>query len=205
MSKENNKETLTDARASYLYLEQVFAESKTCWESMRKFLQDHNYVAAELMTKIDYPIETLTLAIIGQNMSALVAYSPLFNNNRAQAGRLEDWTLFNLLSDFSKKLPWTSEETLAKIRHWERLDYQLVSQLKDSGRNPFGDLTGHLLGELLGDNIRNLCQPGTDHLNHFLLTFMADTFTIACSTSFLFWKKTTETYQIIQETPLWDA
>jgi len=201
----NTRESLTDPKASYLYIEQVFEESKKCWESIRSFLQNHKQIGPELMNKFIYPSETISLAIIGQNMSALVAYSPLFHSNREQAARLEDWTLFNLLSEFSEKLPWTPEETLAKVRHWEQIDYQLVKRLKDIGRNPFGDLTGHLLREFLGDDILKLCQSGTTHLDHFIHTILADMFTIACTTSFSFWKNIIENYQIIQEKPLWDV
>jgi hypothetical protein len=192
------RESLTEARASYLYLEHVFKESAKGWESIREFIESHKQIGRELIQKIEYPSETLSLAIIGQNLSALVAFSPLFQNKRDEATRLEDWTLFSLLSDFAEMIPWPPEETLSKVRRWQQLHYQLVSQMKDTGRNPFGDLTGNLLGELFGDNLLNLCQPNTTHIDHFLLTAIADMFTITCSTSFSYWKTTTEKYNLIQ-------
>lgn len=200
----DTRESLTDARASYLYLEHVFRQSAKGWESIREFMESHKQIGRELTQKIEYPSELLSLAIIGQNLSALVAYSPLFQNKRDEAARLADWTMFSLLSDFAEKIPWTPEETLAKVRRWQQLDYQLVSQAKDTGRNPFGDLTGHLLGELFGDNILKLCQPNTNHIDHFLLTAIADMFTITCSASFSYWKITTEKFNLIKEKQPWN-
>lgn len=199
LSNENNKEQITELKASYLYLKYVFDQSKGGWEGIKEAIEKYNRQGYKIVHKVISPTEKLALSVIGINTNAILNYSPLFQNNRNQATRIEHYVLFSLLSDFSNILPWSPEETLTQVRHWQRLDNKLVKELKQIGKNPFGDLAGYFLCELFGDNVIDLCQKGTTNIDHFILSIIADLYTLLCSNSFLYWKKTIDNYILIRE------
>jgi hypothetical protein len=162
-------------------------------------IENHFRSGHKIVLKSNNPVEILALSIIGQNTNALMTYSPLFQNNREQASRIEYFTLLSLLSDFSDTFPWSLEEILSQVRKWQLLDNKFIEQLKTMGKNPFGNLAGYFLCEIYGHNVISLCQKGTTNIDQFLLTNIADLYTILCSSSFSYWKTTLDKYELICE------
>jgi hypothetical protein len=194
---ERKRSQVTEARASYLYVEHAFIESAKGWAAMRDVIVKHAPVGADLIAQVSNPEILLTITVLGSNLSSMMNYSPIFKDKRQQATRLEEWILFSLLSDFRDSIPWSPEETLSKIRRYQHLDAMLVKELRQTGKNPFGDLTGNFLCELFSERVSNLCPPGTTCIDQLLLTLLADLFTISCSSVFSYWKTTYEKYDVV--------
>ncbi|MFH0960927.1 MAG: hypothetical protein V1897_19760 [Pseudomonadota bacterium] len=190
-------EQITEARASYLYVEHVFTESANGWASMRDVILKYIKNSTDVIARVSNPEAILTFAVLGHNLDSITNYSPLFKDKHDQAARIEEWILFSLLTDFRDRSPWSPEESLLKVRKYQQLDATLIEELKLTGKNPFGDLTGAFLCELFGNEVEKLYQEGTNWLNHFLFTFLADIFTITCSSSFSYWKTAYGKYEIV--------
>lgn len=196
MSKRQLQQ-ITEARASFLYVEHVFTESAKGWASMRDVILNHRKTATDVIARVFHPEAILTIAVLGSNIDSILNYSPVFKDKHEQAARIQEWILFSLLTDFRDRTPWSPEETLLKVRRYQQLNATLIEELQRTGKNPFGDLTGAFLCDLFGDEVEKLCQAGTNCLDHFLLTLLADLFTITCSSSFSYWQSAYGKYDIV--------
>lgn len=194
---ERQLQRITEARASFLYVEHAFAEGVKGWKSICEVILNFRKTATEMIARVHNAEAFLTVALLGSNLNSILNYSPLFKDKREQSERIEEWILFCLINDFRDKTPWSPEETLSKVRRCQQLNATLMDELQQTGKNPFGDLTGAFLCDLLGDEVKKLCQEGTDCLDPFLLTLLADLFTITCSSSFSYWKTAYDKYEIV--------
>jgi hypothetical protein len=190
-------EQITEARASFLYVEHVFTESGKGWASMRKVFLNYSKPVADMLGQVSHPEALLTVVVLGSNLNSILNYSPIFKDRHEQARRIEEWILFCLLSDFPDRTPWPPEETLVRLRRYQHIDASLIQQLQQTGKNPFGDLTGVFLCDLFGDGVEKLCRAGENCLDNLLFSLLADLFTITCTSSFSYWKMAYGKYDIV--------
>lgn len=186
MTTQQSQE-ITEAQASFNYVKLVFDKCAEGWAYMVGVIKNYDKNGVNIIANVSHPDVKLAIAVLGSSLDFILNHSPLFDDKHEQAARIEEWIIFSLLSDIKNRTSWPFEETLFKIRKYQQLNAKLEKEFKQSGENPFGDLTIAFLCDIFGNDVKKLCEEGTDNLDSSLHSTLADIFMAVSVGSLCYW------------------
>lgn len=164
---------------------------------MRYGILSFRKTATDAVARAAHAEALLTVAVLGCSLDLILGDSPIFEGKHEQAVRIEEWVVFSLLNDFSERIPWSTEETLNRVRKYQKLHSTVLKELPHTKRNPFGDFVGVFLLDLFADDIKELCPLGRDHLDGLVHITLAGIFSITFAESVRYWKTAYEKFDIV--------
>jgi hypothetical protein len=171
---------ILDEEYSRVFVRQVFDLSRSTAVHITNAIDMSTQSKATLQDYKDVKVE-LFLAILSISLAILKINPKIMASERAI--QIESYCKISLKDDFK-----LTEDEAIKINNAIK---QYQDEFKISmiaKKNPFGDVTGMMLGRSLGKQSIVLCLPNTDVLNPLIHDIVGNILTLAVTQVSTFWK-----------------
>ncbi len=166
-----------DIDLSREYVQRTFAIGRTTCPSIAEAVQ----MKANFPVNDDTSLE-ISVAILGASLAMLKGYSQIMTAERGS--RIEEFCKSSLEKDYGLTTDFLRGMNKALNEYQDVFRESVLSE-----KNPFGEISGIMLCRCLGPRSRELCLPGSDNLNPFILQIVGDVMTMIVMRTIEFWKK----------------